>query len=174
MAIDSFLKIDTIPGESADSAHKDEIELSSFYFEEANSGSFAAGGGGGSGKVKMNNFEFTARSCKASPKLMFACATGQHIPSATLTCRKAGGGQQDFFMVKFTDVLVSKYVLGSSLRDGSSESQGEVQGYAEGAPMDRFALNFAKIEFEYKPQKADGSLDSPVKTGYSLKENKAV
>jgi hypothetical protein len=32
-------------------------------------------------------------------------------------------------------------------------------------PVDQISLNFSKIEYEYKPQKADGSLDSPVKTG---------
>ena len=41
-------------------------------------------------------------------------------------------------------------------------------------PVDQVSLNFAKIEYEYKPQKADGMLDSPVKTGYDLKLNKKV
>jgi type VI secretion system secreted protein Hcp len=40
--------------------------------------------------------------------------------------------------------------------------------------MDSISLNFAKIEYEYKEQKADGTLAGAVKTGYNLKENKAV
>jgi len=41
-------------------------------------------------------------------------------------------------------------------------------------PVDQFSLNFAKVEKEYKPQKADGSLDSPIKAGWDLKANKKV
>ena len=47
-----------------------------------------------------------ARTSKASPKLWLACASGQHIKSAILTCRKAGGGQQEFYKITLTDVLV--------------------------------------------------------------------
>ena len=34
---------------------------------------------------------------------------GEHIPEATLTCRKAGKEQQEFLIVKFTDLLISGY-----------------------------------------------------------------
>ena len=39
-------------------------------------------------------------------------------------------------------------------------------------PWIRFSLNFAKIEFEYKPQKADGTADAAVKGGWDIKANK--
>jgi len=175
MSVDYFLKIDTIDGESEDDKHKSEIELSSFNWEEIQSGTFAQGSGGGSGKVRMGNFEFTMRTNKASPKLMLACATGQHIPTAKLTCRKAGGGQQEFYTITMSDVLVSSYKTGSATgggeRDGDEDNFG---GYNEGVPVDHIGLNFGKIEVEYRPQKEDGSLDNPVKAGYSLKNNKSV
>ncbi len=174
MAVDYFLKIEGIEGESEDSEHKGEIELGSFNWEEAQQGSFSQGGGGGSGKVKMGNFDFIARTSKASPKLMLACATGQHIPSATLNCRKAGGGQQDFYTVTFSDVLVAKYHVGSGDGNGVHEEEVAAGGYDEGVLTDEVSLNFGKIEVEYKPQKPDGSLDSPVKVGYNLKQNKKV
>ena len=44
----------------------------------------------------------------------------------------------------------------------------------EALPVDQFSLNFATIKFEYKPQKADGSLDSAVTAGYNLKANKKL
>jgi len=40
--------------------------------------------------------------------------------------------------------------------------------------VESISLNFAKIEFEYKEQKADGTLGGAVKAGYDLKANKAV
>ena len=40
---------------------------------------------------------------------MLACASGEHIKKAVLTCRKAGKDQQEFLKFTFTDVLVSSY-----------------------------------------------------------------
>jgi type VI secretion system secreted protein Hcp len=158
--VDYFLKIDGIDGESSDDKHKGEIELESWSWGLTQSGSYSAGGGGGAGKVSMQDFHFVMRHNKASPRLMKAGATGEHIKEAQLTCRKAGGEQQEYMTIKFTDLLISSYQTGGS--------NGDV------IPMDQISFNFAKIEQEYKPQKADGSLDSPVKAGYDLKVNKAL
>lgn len=160
-AVDYFLKLDGIKGESPDDKHKDEIDLESWSWGETNAGSHAGGGGGGAGKVSMQDFHFTMNMNKATPELMLACATGKHIKEALLTCRKAGTEQQEFLKIKFSDLLVSSYQTGGS-------SGGSV------IPTDQISLNFSKIEYEYKPQKADGTLDGPVKTGYDLKLNKKV
>ena len=159
-AVDYFLKVDGIDGESTDDKHKNEIDLESWSWGETNAGTSRAGGGGGAGKVVMQDFHFVMKVNKATPKLMLACATGQHIKEAKLICRKAGGDQQEYMSIKFSDLLVSSYQTGGS--------QGEV------IPVDQIGFNFSKIEFEYKPQKADGSLDAPIKTGYDLKLNKKV
>lgn len=160
-AVDYFLKLDGIEGESADHAHKGEIELESWSWGESNAGDMAHGGGGGAGKVSMQDVHFVSRMCKGSPKLKLACASGQHIKKAVLTCRKAGKTQQEFLKFTFSDLLVSSYQTGGS-------------AHGDTIPMDQFSINFAKIEMEYKEQKADGTLAGPVKAGWNLKENKAV
>ncbi|HEY0007061.1 MAG TPA: type VI secretion system tube protein Hcp [Pyrinomonadaceae bacterium] len=160
-AVDYFLKIEGVDGESHDSKHKGEIDLESFSWGESQTGSHAAGGGGGAGKVAMQDFHFVMRVNKASPKLMLGCATGEHFKKAVLICRKAGKEQQEFLKVTMSDVLISSYQTGGS-------------AHGETLPMDQCALNFAKIEFEYKEQKADGSLAGPVKAGYDMKANKVV
>lgn len=170
MAVDYFLKIDGIEGDSLDDAHKSEIELISYDWSETQSGSFAQGGGGGAGKVNMENFEFVMNTCKASPKLMLFCANGKHIKSAVLTCRKAGEGQHDFYSITLSDIIVSKYRTMSH----APQQHGGENGYAAGTPIDQVCFNFGKIEFEYKPQKSDGALDAPVKAGYNVKTNKTV
>src|SRR5690348_11028482 len=104
---DYFLKIDTIPGESTDDKHKDEIDVESWTWSETQPGTFSGGGGGGAAKVNMGDFSFTMYTNKSSPKLMLACATGQHIPTAVLTCRKAGTEQQEYLRVTMSDLLVS-------------------------------------------------------------------
>ena len=87
--VDYFLKLDGIPGESVDSKHKDEIDIMSFSFGETQTGT-ALGGGGGAGKVQMQDFHFTMRTSKASPKLFLACASGEHIKDGILVGRRAG------------------------------------------------------------------------------------
>jgi type VI secretion system secreted protein Hcp len=170
-AVDYFLKIDGIEGESQDSVHGKEIEISWFDWNEVQSGTFSQGGGSGAGKVKMNDFKFLMRTNKSSPKLMLACATGQHIPTAKLTCRKAGGGQQEFYTVDFSEVLISSY---RTCCDQEAEGADGDQGYDSGVPMDHVAFNFGKINFTYRPQKDDGTLDNPVMAGYDVTQNKPV
>src|SRR5512140_2425488 len=95
-SVDYFLKIEGIEGESEDSEHKGWIDVLSWSWGETQTGTMAYGGGGGGGKVSMQDFHFVMRVCKASPKLLEACASGQHYGSATLEARKAGGGQKKF------------------------------------------------------------------------------
>ena len=158
-AVDYFLKLDAIKGESADAKHKDEIDIESWSWGETNAGTVGRGGGGGAGKVQMQDFHFVMRQSRASPQLAKACATGQHIKLATLTARKAGKGQQEYLTFKFYDLLISSYQTGGS----------------EGAdtPFDSVAFNYSKVEMEYRQQKSDGSLGSAETFKYDLKSNKA-
>ena len=156
-AVDYFLKIDGIAGESGDSKHKGEIELLSWNWGETQSGTFAHGGGGGAGKVQMRDFTFAMLVNKASPKLLLACATGDHIPKAVLTARKAGKDQQDYLKITFTDLLVSSY-----------QTNGDAN--ANSLPVDSISLNFAAIKIEYKIQGKDGNLVPGADATFDLKQ----
>jgi type VI secretion system secreted protein Hcp len=158
MAVDIFAKIGDIKGESLDAKHKDEVEVLSWSWGVSQSGSSSPGGGGGQGKASFNDFNFTHHVDKASPVLMKACATGNHIKEATITVRKAGKGQQEFLILKMTDVIVT-----SVNPSGSGDSA---------ATAESIALQFSKVELEYKPQKADGSLDAGVFFKYDIKAQK--
>ena len=159
--VDYFLKIEGIEGESLQKGHEKEIEIMSFSWGESNAGSFAGNLGGGSGKVSMQDFHFTVPINRSSPKLFLACATGEHIKGATLTCRKAGKTQQEFLKWKFSDILISSYNTGGS-------------GGADVVPIDQVSFNFTKIEVSYAPQKQDGSLDAAIPAGYDLKAGQKV
>ncbi len=158
-AVDYFLKVDGIQGESKADKHKNEIDIESFSWGATQSGTFAAGGGGGAGKVSMQDFHFTMPVNKASPALFLSCAQGDHVKNATLTCRKAGKEQQEFMKVTMSDVLVSSFQTGGS-------------GGATVLPTDQISLNFAKIEVEYKEQDASGKLTGSVKKWFDLKSVK--
>ena len=71
--------------------------------------------------------------------------------------RKAGKEQQEYLIIKLTDVLVT----------------GVSMSVAEDAPtVEIVSLQFAKVDLEYKPQKADGSLDAGLHFKYDIKANK--
>jgi type VI secretion system secreted protein Hcp len=160
VAVDYFLKIDGVPGESADVKHKGEIQLESFGWGESSPGGAGPGGGGGAGKVQIQDLVVTMLVSKASPRLMLACASGKHYKEAVLTARRAGKAQQEFLVFKLKDVTVTSY---------------QTAGAAGGeAPVDQASLGFSTIQLEYRPQKADGSLDAAVKAGWDLKQNKPL
>ena len=158
---DYFLKIDGIEGESHDEKHAGEIDLESWSWGETQSGTSAGGGGGGAGKVSMQDFHFVMKFNKATPKLILACASGQHIKDAVLTCRKAGGEQEEFLKYTFTDLLISSYQTGGS-------------GGSNIIPTEQISFNYAKMEVEYKEQQAEGTLGGAIKSGWDLKKNVKV
>lgn len=113
-AVDYFLKLDGIPGESQDVQHKNEHQISSFSFGVENPTTIgSATGGAGAGKIKFNEFTIKKTADQASPVLFQSCAAGKHINSAVLTVRKAGGDPgatgTEFLKVKFSNVLISRY-----------------------------------------------------------------
>jgi type VI secretion system secreted protein Hcp len=158
---DCFLKIDGVQGESKDARHKGEIDVESYSWGMEQSGSMAYGGGGGAGKVAVRDFNFVMKMNKASPRLFLAAGTGQHFKEATLTCRKAGGEQVEFMIIRMTDLLVSSFQTGGA-------------GNTDVVPTEQISMNFAKVEFEYKEQKADGTLGGSVKAGWDVKATKKL
>ena len=157
MAADIFVNLGDIKGESQDNKHKGEIEVLSWSWGVTNSVA-VAGSGVGAGRANFHDLSFTHKIDKASPLLMQACATGVHLKEATITHRKAGKGQQEFLVIKMNDVMIT------ALGDADSEDES----------METVSLAFAKIDVEYRPQKADGSLDAGIHFKYDLKTNKAV
>jgi type VI secretion system secreted protein Hcp len=158
MALDTFARIDGIKGESKDAKHKDEIEVLSWSWGVSQSGTTSHGGGGGAGKASFQDLTFTHQIDKASPLLLKACATGQHIKDATITVRKAGKAPQEYLVIKMTDVLVTSVSLGIA-------AESAVTG-------ESVSLQFAKVDYEYKAQKPDGSLEVGLHFKYDLKANK--
>jgi type VI secretion system secreted protein Hcp len=158
VAVDYFLKLDTIPGGSTDAAHKDEIQLDGFSWGATNAARAGAGAGVGAGKVQLSDLSVTMAASVASPKLFVACASGTHLKSATLSARRRGEKPHDFLVLKFTDVVVTSY---------------QAAGSAGGDTLvDGATLGYAKVEVEFRPQKPDGSPGAAVKGGWDVAKNK--
>jgi type VI secretion system secreted protein Hcp len=140
MAVDMFLKIDGIPGDSTDNKHKDEIEVLSFSWGVRQTGASSGGGGGGSGKAEVSDFSFIKRVGAASPALFVAVCKGDHFDEAIFTASSgaASGKKATFYKVTFSDVLISSV---------------SPAGQGNDLPMESVSLNFAKVEIEYQDAK---------------------
>ena len=154
---DYFLKIDGIQGKSRDDRHKDEIDIESFSWGGDAERHFCRRRRRGSRQSLNAGFPFHHASEKASSALFLACAQGDHIKNAILTCRKAGKKQQEFMKVTMSDVLVSLFQIGGAV--------GVV-------PTDQISLNFAKIEVEYQEQDATGKIVASIKKWFDLNSMK--
>ena len=157
MATDIFAKIGDIKGESVDVKHKDEIEVLSFSWGVTNAGPTSSGGGSGAGKAEFQDLAIVHGIDRATPALLKACASGQHIKDATITHRKAGKGQQEYPIIKLNEVTITAV----------THAGAEDQPYAESV-----SLKFAKVDLEYKPQRSDGSLDEGLHFKFDLQANK--
>jgi type VI secretion system secreted protein Hcp len=154
-ASDYFLKIDGIKGESSDTNHRDEIEISSWSWGASNP--VLASGGGGTGKVSMQDFHFVCSHDKSSPLLMLSCAQGTHIPKVVLTVRRTtpAGAPEEYLTITLEEVLVSSF----------SSSAPPPSGGAQAPPTQSISLNFTKITFEHT---SNGSV---TKAGWDVKAN---
>jgi type VI secretion system secreted protein Hcp len=156
MAVDVFLKLGDIKGESKDAKHTGEIDVLSWSWGVSQSGTIGGGSGGGEGKATFNDLSFTHKVDKASPLLMKACATGEHVKDGTIVSRKAGKGQQEYLIIKMTDILIT----------------GVAPSSAGDHPMEQVSMQFVKIDLEYKAQKPNGQLEPGIHFIYDIKANK--
>jgi type VI secretion system secreted protein Hcp len=108
----------------------------------------------------MEDFEFTMLTNKASPRLLLAVASGEHIKYAVLTARRTGKDQQQFLTYKFSDLLVSSYRTEASV--------------GEEPPVDQVSFNFGQIQAEYRPQQPDGTLGAAIQVGWDVKGNRPI
>lgn len=161
MAVDMFLKIDGIPGESTDVRHRDEIDVLSYNWGESQPPTASSTGDTAAVRVTMQDFHFAMRINKASPKLFLACASAAHIRNAVLTVRRSGANPVEFLKWTLSDVTVASY-------------QTDNNAPAAEPPLDQISLGFAKIEVEYSAMKPDGSLDTPIKAGWDVQANRPV
>lgn len=158
MAVDAFLKLGDITGESSDDKHSKEIDILAWSWGMSQSGTTHQGSGGGAGKVSVQDLSFTHYIDRSSPTMILHCCQGTHIPKATLTVRKAGKDPLEYLIIRMEDVLITSISTGGS---GGEERLTE-----------NVTLNFARFEYDYKPQKADGSGDAAVQAKYNIATNK--
>jgi type VI secretion system secreted protein Hcp len=160
MAVDMFLKIATVKGETNDKEFakgETAIDVLAWSWGVSNSGTTHQGGGGGSGKSSFQDISLTKYVDSASHALLNAVATGEHFKTASLHVRKAGKTQQEYITIEMKEVLVTAVSTGGS--------------GGEDRLTENVTLNFAEVKFTYKPQKPDGTLGDALPFTYDIAAN---
>lgn len=159
MAMDMFLKMDPIKGESRDSDTKTvgTIDVLAWSWGMSNSGTAHMGTGAGAGKVNVQDLSLTKYLDSSSPSLQLACCNGKHFDEATITVRKAGEMPLIYLVIKMTEVMVTAVSTGGS--------------GGEDRLTENVTLNFAKVEVTYTPQDVKGKAGDPIPYGWNIAEN---
>ena len=160
MALDMFMRIEGVNGESKDANHKNWTDIRSFTWGAEQPGSMNTGGGGGAGKVNFDDLTVIAPIDKAAPTLLKNCATGQHLGKVEVSVCKAGGTQIEYSRTTLEDVLVTsvKFV-------GTQESE---------SLMMEYSFQAAKVKDQYWEQNDKGSKGAEVQMAYDVKQNKTL
>ena len=143
MAVDMFLELGPIKGESKDSVHKEAIDVLAWSWGLSNSGSAQIGEGAGSGKANFQDISVTKWIDKSSADLLYACASGKHIAKGQLIVRKAGEKPLEYLIIDLENILISAVSTGGS--------------GGEDRLTESVTLNFAKVKMEYWTQSKDGA-----------------
>jgi type VI secretion system secreted protein Hcp len=157
MAVDMFIKIATVDGESRDKTHKKEIDVLAWSWGISNSGSAHTGGGAGAGKCNVQDLSFTKWVDSSTPKLALACCAGTHYTDATLVVRKAGDKPVEYLKIKIEEVLIT------SISTGGSGGEDRL--------TENVTLNFAKVSLDYVPQDEKGAAGTAIPMAWSIVEN---
>lgn len=157
MAVDMFLRIEGLNGESQDSKFKDQIQITGWNWEASQTGTSGVGGGSGAGKVEHQDLVVQKFVDRSSPILYQFCCGGDHIKSADLTVRKAGGEALDYLIIHLEDLIITSFVLGG---EPKNDQIGET-----------IRINFTRASISYTPQSGAGAGGGNVVGGWDLKAN---
>jgi type VI secretion system secreted protein Hcp len=161
MAVEIFLKLDGIDGESTKTGHENEIEVFSVSGAANNTSSVGYGTGSGAGRVDLAPLSFSKQADKASPLLFLKCCDGTHIATGKVTFREAGGTAPVEFLI---------YDLGECFVTSWSQAGSD----GGGKPTESLALTYKKINITYFPQNADGTKGDKVPAGWDIGTNAAA
>jgi type VI secretion system secreted protein Hcp len=160
MAVDMFMKIGALAGESKDSKHPNEIDVLAWSWGVSQSGSAHVGGGAGAGKVNVQDLSFTKWIDKTSPDLLLACCDGKHFDEANLVVRKAGEHPLEYLKIKMNTVFITSVSTGGS--------------GGEDRLTENVTLNFGRVKVDYAEQTEKGGKGATPSMGWDIAANKKM
>ncbi|MCU7906097.1 MAG: type VI secretion system tube protein Hcp [Candidatus Thiodiazotropha sp. (ex Epidulcina cf. delphinae)] len=160
MAVDMFMKIEGIDGESTDDAHSKWIEIISFNHGVTQPTSGASGTGGRTGgRADFANFNAMKTIDNATPDLNIKCAKGEHIPKVEVELCLATGDKHTFMKYTMEDCIVTSVIPGGTSGD-------------ESKPLEDISFAYGKVKWEYTPIDHTGKPGSTTDRTWNLETNK--
>lgn len=158
MAVDMFLKIEGIDGESTDDKHSKWMEINSYSHGVSQPVSGASGTGGRSGgRADFQNFTITKTVDTATPDLYIYCCKGKHIPKIEVECCLASEDKHVFMKYTLEDVIISSISAGGSSFDVR--------------PAETLSFAYGKIKWEYTPIDQTGAAGATADRTWDLEKN---
>src|SRR5471032_2310628 len=157
MAMDQFIQIGALKGESLDKVHAGKTDVMAWSWVVSNSGSAHVGGGAGAGKVNVQDLSITKYIDKSTPDLLLTCCNGKHHDSATLIVRKAGEKPLEYLTITMTEVLITSVSTGGS--------------GGEDRLTENVTLNFAAVKVDYVEQAKGGTKGATPSMLWNIAEN---
>jgi type VI secretion system secreted protein Hcp len=148
-AVDYFLEVQGVPGESQDAGLSNAIDLQSYSW------------GASAEKSKpprLNELSIEHLVDAASPALFQRLVTGTTIPSAELIARKAGETPFTFLRFCFQDVRVT-----------SVQQKG-----AEDVPIEQVSFSYGAVSEQYTQQSATGGAGNTVFAGWNATQGALI
>ncbi|WP_020096091.1 type VI secretion system tube protein Hcp [Methylobacterium sp. 285MFTsu5.1] len=162
MAVDMFLKLEGIDGETQDKDQKGKksMDVLAWSWGGSQAGTSHMGSGSGTGKVAVQDISLTKYIDRASPTLFQFLCNGKPIDKGTLTVRKAGEKALEYIIIEMEQIIVTNVSVGGS--------------GGEDRLTENVSLNFRKFTYSYQPQSANGGPEGgAVKVIWSIAENSA-
>jgi type VI secretion system secreted protein Hcp len=161
MAIDVYLYIDGIKGESADDRHKDWIECKSVNFgvEQPKSATASTGGGHTAERCEHRDIVISKLADLASPILLQTCAAGRTIPKAKFEFMRADaqGERVKYFEIEIENVLIG--AVAPSVEEGDILTE-------------EVGFKFSKVRWKYTQQRISGGIGGNTSGGWDLAANR--
>jgi len=163
MAIDVYLQMDGIRGESQDDTHKGWIECTSvnWALTQPKSATASTAGGHTAERVEFTDIGINKTADLASPLLAQYCAMGKTIPKVRFEFFRADGtGERvKYYEVELENVLIAKCQ----------------QGIAGGDVMqEHIGLKFSKVKWRYCQQRISGGSGGNTAGGWDLASNRVA
>lgn len=159
-AIDAYLLIDGIKGESQDEGHKGWIELLSLDFgvNQPRSATTSTGGGHTAERAELDDILVSKLADLSTPILLQCCAMGKTIPKAKIEVMRADGNGKPvkYFEINLQNVLIGMVKPG--LRQG-------------GTMKENICLKFSKVTWKYTQQMIGGGSGGNTAGGWDLAKN---
>jgi type VI secretion system secreted protein Hcp len=158
MAIEIFMKMDGIPGESMAKGHENWIEILSYSSQiredlpATNTGGLVV-----AGRAIFGDMVLTKILDSSSIPIRLHCASAKKIPTALLEMILYGNYPEPLYQVKLHDVIITG--ITSSANEGTEK------------PRETLSLTYSRVEWAYSTQDVKGNVGAPMKGGWDIKKN---